>query len=143
MEAPKGAVDMVHVLVIAPDAAVRETLRFLLEDEGYGVSEAPNVESGLESLRQSRRAMVVLSDAVPFGARTPHMGESELMDRALHDASLAGRHAYVLLTTSPERLSEGQRCQAQHLGAAIVAMPFEVDELLAIVARAAHRLSAA
>jgi CheY-like chemotaxis protein len=52
----------IPVLVVADDGAIRETLRCLLEDEGYTVFDAPDGEPALTCLREHPAGMVVLLD---------------------------------------------------------------------------------
>jgi len=55
---------MPQVLIVDNDESIRETARFLLEDEGCEVIEAPDGAAALELLRMSDQPMVVLLDIV-------------------------------------------------------------------------------
>src|SRR5260221_13420537 len=59
--------DAVHILVVDDDDAIRETLRFALEDAGYQVSEAKEGMAALRLLRSTRDRMVVLLDLMMPG----------------------------------------------------------------------------
>jgi len=51
---------MIHVLVVDDESSIRETLRGILEDEGYKVSLAGNGEACLEMLAKNRFDVVLL-----------------------------------------------------------------------------------
>src|SRR5260221_5663693 len=59
--------DAVHILVVDDDDAIRETLRFALEDAGYQVSEAAEGMAALRLLRATRDRMWVLLDLMMPG----------------------------------------------------------------------------
>jgi DNA-binding response OmpR family regulator len=48
------------VLVVDDDTPLREALRFLFEDTGYAVDEAPDGVVALDALRRAERPLVVL-----------------------------------------------------------------------------------
>src|SRR5262245_58413653 len=53
---------MTRVLLVDDDQAIRETLRFALEDAGYQVLEAADGIAALQALRATPTGMVVLLD---------------------------------------------------------------------------------
>ncbi len=110
---------MPQVLVVDNDKAIRETARFLLEDEGYEVIEAPDGAAALDLLRMSDQPMVVLLDIV-----MPRLSGVELLQLVGRDERLI-RHAFVVWTASR---------------VPVLPKPFDMDELLEVVARAAERL---
>lgn len=122
---------MPQVLVVDNDEAIRETARFLLEDEGYEVFEAPDGKVALDLLRMSDQPMVVLLDIV-----MPRLSGVELLELVCHDERLT-RHAFIVWTAS--RVPVPAELLAS-LDALLVPKPFDMDELLAVVARAAERL---
>jgi CheY-like chemotaxis protein len=122
---------MPQVLVVDNDADLRESARFVLEDAGYEVLEAPDGEAAIELLRISTQRLVVLLDIV-----MPHLNGVDVLTLVRGDERLA-RHAFVVWTASrhpvpPELLDD--------LHVSLVAKPFEMDELLAVVAEAAERV---
>jgi CheY-like chemotaxis protein len=125
-----------HVLVVVEDAALRELLQLVLDEEGYTVATAPDAALGLELLQASRSPLVVIH------AITPHTSGAQLLGAALRDRPLAQRHAYVLLTTSAQPLCAdlSQSVAVRHI--AVVDLPFDLDALLAHVGLAAYALSA-
>src|SRR5260370_40779592 len=90
-----GRASMPQVLVVDNDKAIRETARFLLEDEGYEVIEAPDGAAALDLLRMSDQPMVVLLDIV-----RPRLCGAELLHLVGRDARLI-RHAFVASAASP------------------------------------------
>jgi CheY-like chemotaxis protein len=125
---------MPQVLVVDNDEAIRETARFLLEDEGYEVIEAPDGAAALDLLRMSDQPMVVLLDIV-----MPRLSGVELLQLVGRDERLIC-HAFVVWTAS--RVPVPAELLAS-LDAPLVPKPFDVDELLEVVARAAERLDEA
>jgi CheY-like chemotaxis protein len=112
-----------------PDLRLLE--RSLLEDEGYTVIHTLDGMTARLLLCDSLRAMIVLLNT------TAHHGAGLLA--AAIDEALLRRHAYVLLTAIPERLSPTWRRLLMRLSVPVVAKPFDLDTLLyAVSAAAAH-----
>ena len=123
-----------HILVVDDDAAVRFTLRGVLEDAGYGVTEAGDGREALERLASDEPYHLVLSDL-----RMPGMDGLTLLDRV---RALHGAPRVILITAHG---SERAAVEAMKRGAYdYFRKPFEPDELLAVVGRAVEsvRLSA-
>jgi CheY-like chemotaxis protein len=117
-----------HVLVVDDDADLRALLRALLEDEGYVVSEARNGRKALELLIEQNEPVVVLADD-----GMPQMTGSELLAAIERTHCALGLCACVLLTGSAEDL-------LPPAGVPVIGKPFDLDELLAVVAAAARAL---
>ncbi len=123
------------VLVVEDDEDIRESMRLILEGEGYQVLEAPDGAAGLAILQQSLSALVVLVDF-----RMPRMdGIAMLREVAKYD-SLARRHVYVLVTANYDQLPPGGADLIASLAVGTVKKPFDVDVLLSAVARACDAL---
>lgn len=126
------------VLVVDDNSDIRETIRLTLEDEGYQVLEAPDGQTALAQLRATADPLIVLLDHL-----MPELDGLETLDTIAADPALAQRHAYIMLTadgrTEPVRLTSGGG--AWHVP--VVAKPFDLDDLLAAVARAREWLLAA
>lgn len=56
---------MARILVIDDDAMVRETIRDILESQGYSVEEAENGRTGLAKMRKNRADLVVTDIIMP------------------------------------------------------------------------------
>ncbi len=130
---------MATVLIVDDDDGIRETLRFLLEDEGYEVLEARNGAVGLDMLRTIPEPLVVLLDY-----RMPLMDGGAVL-RAVAAEGLDTRHAYALVLAIPYLLDHDPQAQAQvdqsHIP--IVAKPFDIDTLLTLVGSLAAQLERA
>jgi CheY-like chemotaxis protein len=129
---------MTRVLIADDDRDTREAMRFLLEDAGYEVVEAPDGTTALDMLRTSRHRLVVLLDWM-----MPGMGGAEVLSAVAGDGALSARHAYVLVTASPAYVSTTVVELASALAVPVVPKPFDVEVLLEVVAAAAGRLTAA
>jgi CheY-like chemotaxis protein len=119
------------VLVIEDDPDIRESLRLLLEDEGYQVLEAPDGVAGLAILQQSAQALVALVDCM-----MPRMNGVQMLGEVAKRERLARRHVYVLVTANYDRLPPGGAELVASLGARSVKKPFDLDVLLHAVAQA-------
>jgi CheY-like chemotaxis protein len=122
------------ILVVDDDLEIREALRFVLEEAGYAVAQAASGAAALAALRASPDPMVVLLDRI----MPPPDGEAVL--QAVAREGLAARHAYVLVTAGPTRFSQPFVELLAALDTPVVQKPFDVDDLLDIIASAARRL---
>src|SRR5579862_6660511 len=127
---------MTVVLVVDDDQAIRETLRMLLDDAGYSVEEAEDGIVALERLRASTRPMVVLLDLM-----MPLMNGDQVLAAVADDPTLRSFHAFIMLTASPRArlLSVGRL--GTRMTVPCVEKPFDLDDLLAAVARAGQELT--
>jgi CheY-like chemotaxis protein len=111
------------ILVVEDERPLRETIQWLLEDEGLTVEPAANGQVALDLAARSRPALVVLDMALPL------INEDGVAD-GLHD--MYGEDIPILLTTADGRASE----KATRVGAyAYLQKPFDIDTLL----REVHR----
>lgn len=124
------------VCVIEDDEGIRETLRDLLEGEGYRVIEAADGRTGSEILRASPERLVAMVDH-----KLPVMDGCDLLELAAHDEELRHRHAFILVTASPKRAEDDCGDTLQELDAPLIPKPFHIDDLLDAVAEAATRLA--
>ena len=133
---PMNAASAREILIVEDDGDTRLSLRLVLEDAGYAVYETDDGASALERLRDSPRGLVVLLDNL-----MPGLEGAEVLE-ALDGEGAAERHAYVLVTASPQRVTGALAERLARLGAPVLAKPFEVNDLLEMVAGAARRLPA-
>lgn len=133
--APNATAPTTWVLVVEDDEETRAVMGTALEDAGYVVAEASDGLGALEVLRVSPYPMVVLLDYW-----MPRVGGAKVIEKVAEDPTLAGRHAYILVTATPEILPPAFSEQLGQLGAPVIAKPFEIDTLLDTVAKAAARL---
>jgi CheY-like chemotaxis protein len=122
-----------HVLVVHHDPDLREALRWMLEDKGYVVSTAADNRAALAFLRVHAQPLVVLLDQ-----EMPGMRGTDLLEASLH-LPWAPR-AFILLTTAPDRVPAPFNRRAMQRLVPVVALPFEMDALFALVASAAASL---
>jgi two-component system chemotaxis response regulator CheY len=127
---------MAPILIVDDDEAIRETLRFLLEDAGYEVEEAEDGVAALARLRASARPMVVLLDLM-----MPRMNGDQTLAAVAGDPTLRAFHEFIMVTASPRaRLLTVGRPGA-HMTVPCIEKPFDLDGLLSAVARAEQRIS--
>jgi CheY-like chemotaxis protein len=111
------------VLVVDDDEALRTMVGFVLETAGYGVRLA---EDGLEALEQIRTG---LPDLILLDMRMPRMDGWEFGRRVR--AAYGRRIPVVVLTAAEHAEKRAKEIDADDF----VAKPFDVDNLLRVVAR--------
>jgi CheY-like chemotaxis protein len=122
---------MARVLVIDNDDGIRQSARFILEDAGYEIEEAPDGMEGLTLLRTFEEARVVLLDVA-----MPHLNGVQVL-RLMNDDERLARHSFVVWSAS--RGSVPADLLAAH-NVPFISKPFDIDELIAVVEQAAARL---
>jgi CheY-like chemotaxis protein len=125
----------VPVLVVEDDVPTRQVVRWMLEDEGYTVYEAPDGISALERLRSSPQPLVVLLDWW-----MPGIDGLQVLRALARDADVVRRHAYVLLTAVPDSARLRAVDMPPGVPVAVLGKPFDLDKLFATVDRAAAGL---
>jgi CheY-like chemotaxis protein len=114
--------EMMSILVVEDDTAIRDILRISLSDEGYDVVAVSNGEQALRSLRGWTPGLIVLDMMMPI------MDGAAFRERQLQ-LGLAPDARLIVLSAS-----RTARPQAAVLGAeSIIEKPFELDELLQAV----------
>jgi CheY-like chemotaxis protein len=126
---------MAHVLVVDDDRAIRETLRLLLEEEGYLVSEAPDGQRALEILRASAQPLVVLLDFM-----MPRLDGAGVLRAVVEDPTIASRNAFVLVTANAQAIPKALMGLLATLNVPILPKPLDLDDLLEIVEVGACRV---
>ncbi len=109
------------VLVIEDEGSIAEMLTMLLSDEGYAVRVARTGPEGLAQARTASPDLITLDLALPGGD-----GASLL--RTLRSDSGA---PVLVISAHPEALTPEDRA----LTAAVLAKPFDIDDMLACVTR--------
>ena len=116
-----------RILVVDDDGAILDLMRVLLESEGYTVVTASSVREALVRLAAGQPDLVLcdvrLPDAPPFA----------LLDRLLGDPTTARQP--VIICSGAVRELEQAAARLAHPHVAILLKPFDIDELLATVAR--------
>src|SRR5690348_5626875 len=128
---------MAHVLIVDDDESIRDALRLILDDADHEMLEASDGVTAMRILRESQQRLIVLLDM-----SLPQLSGVELLRVVVADPLLKERHAYVLLTGNPNLLLREAGPLLEEASAKIVAKPFEMADLLALIDDAAERLSA-
>jgi DNA-binding response OmpR family regulator len=116
-----GAAAPAPILVVEDDPRIRETIQWVLEDEGYEVETAADGQQALDRAAARRPRLLVLDMMLPG-----------LDGAGVADGLLAayGETPPILLITADGRA----QAKAQRVGAfAYLNKPFELDELVALV----------
>lgn len=127
------------VLVVDDDGDTRRMLEDILGEEGYGVLTAHDGHEALAALRAATQPLVVVLDEV-----MPEMAGSAVLQQAHQDAALVQQpHVFILMTASADRLPATVRQLAQEAGVPVLAKPFDIEALLAMVGEADQRVARA
>ncbi len=125
-----------HILIVDDDQDVRDTLRMALEDEGYQVYEAEDGAVALDLLRRTMTPHVVVLDL-----RMPRLTGDALLQRVSNHERLPARHTFLLVTANHEQLSPVSLRLLERMRVPVAPKPFDLEELLDLVAQAADMLS--
>jgi CheY-like chemotaxis protein len=128
----------VPICIVEDDEDIRATLRYLLEDAGYQITEAANGIVALDLLRAAQVRMVVLLDLM-----LPVLDGAGVLAAVAEDQTLIERHAYILVTARRDALADDLATLATRVPLSIVQKPFDIDAVLDVVAREAARLQTA
>ena len=125
-----------HICIVDDDQPERDLLRLALESEGYTVAEAASGQAALDLLRRTPHRCVVLLDL-----RMPLLSGTEVLRMVAAEPHLAARHAFILISAWPDRPPE-LASLLETLSVPAVRKPFDLEELLKVIAEAAERLEA-
>jgi CheY-like chemotaxis protein len=126
-----------YICIVDDDQPDRDLLRLVLESEGYSVEEASSGQEALRLLRRSPHRFVVLLDL-----RMPGLSGTEVLRQVAAEAPLATRHAFILISAWPDRPPE-LRALMSALSVPVVSKPFDIEELLEVIAQATKRIQIA
>jgi len=115
---------MIRVLVVENDPAIRAMLREMLLLEGYGVHTAEDGVAGLRILREARDPHIVLLNYL-----MPELDGIGVLSVAASEPILL-RHRYILMSSVGHTQWRSAPSMPPH---AILAKPFSVDQLLALL----------
>jgi CheY-like chemotaxis protein len=109
---------MFEIYVVEDDEEVSESIREILEEAGFRVTQAPDAVTALARLKSGYRPAAMIVDVV-----LPAMSGTELLRACRDDPALAGIPAVVVSAIRPPDLGAQE-------AARFVAKPFTVDRLL-------------
>ena len=128
---------MARVLIVDDDESLRDAVRLILEDAEHEVLEASDGVTALRILRESQERLIALLDM-----SIPRLNGVELLRAVVADPLLKERHAYLLMTGNQSLLLQQARTLLAETSAKIVAKPFEIADLLALIDDSAEPHSA-
>jgi CheY-like chemotaxis protein len=132
---PENTCRTVTVLVVEKDEVIRTALGDLLEDAGYAVVEAENLQEAESLIDTASEPIVLIVGDAEMGTST------ELEFFTAVAANPVTSHAYIYLTTTPERWRLPALVQVlTNMETTTVDKPYELMSLLAVVAAAATRV---
>jgi CheY-like chemotaxis protein len=114
-----------HVVAIEPDPLLRALYRELLEDEGYRVTTLPALDHELAALRPD---VILIEDAPSTDGEWPSLA-------ALREQPPTAQVPIVLATAAVHKAAASADRFAA-LAVQVVAKPFNIDELGAVIAQA-------
>lgn len=130
-----GEGDATRVLVVDDDHSIRDTVRLLLEDAGYPVTEACNGIEALALLRDEHASYITLLDL-----RMPRLDGAGLLGLVAEDPDLARRHTFILMTADTRALSPLFASHLTRLAVLLLSKPFDMDDLFDLVEHAERDL---
>lgn len=127
----KRAEKPIAVLVVDDDVPIRQTIRWVLEDAGYPMLEAPDGLAALDVVRRDSRRLIVLLDLL-----MPRLDGFGMLRAVAANPALAERRVYVLLSAQARTIPPELRAMLF----AVVPKPFDLAELLDTVEAGAAAL---
>lgn len=117
------------ILVVEDDDAIRDVLEAALVDEGYAVRTVRHGQAALEALHDSPPNVILLDLMLPV------LDGWEFLEARVRRELALDTRVIVLSASRRAAALERERLAVW----AVVAKPFELDDLLAVVGRAAER----
>lgn len=125
---------MTTVLVVDDEPDLRAVLRDMLEERHYTVLEAGDGLAALAMLRASPVRLVVLLDY-----SLPRLNGDGVL-QAVEREGLFPRHRFALVTAGRETLPLEAANRLSLLRLSIIRKPFELDDILSVVAKLTAKL---
>ena len=124
------------VLIVDDVQDLRDSIRYLLEGEGYEVLEATDGRSALATMRASRHPLVVLLDLM-----MPHMPGDRVIETLIKERAVPGKHAVVLLTASPTTVPRDLHAVLKKHQIPILSKTVPLEEIVEEVEQASERIT--
>jgi CheY-like chemotaxis protein len=115
---------------------LRDSIRYLLEGEGYEVLEATDGRSALATMRASRHPLVVLLDLM-----MPHMPGDRVIETLIKERAVPGKHAVVLLTASPATVPRDLHAVLKKHQIPVLSKTVPLEEIVEEVEQASERIT--
>lgn len=115
-----------HLFVLTDDALFLDLLREVLEEGGYRVTATAFVPATFAAIAASQPALVLLD----LGTRE-RLGWALLA--RLHDEATTRAIPVVVASTQRDHLARAQDDVARYGSLSVLEMPFDIDDLLAVV----------
>jgi two-component system, response regulator, stage 0 sporulation protein F len=123
------------VLIVDDNDNIRFVLRQVLTGEDYTTLEAADGMEAVNTLRRSSDRLIVLLDL-----SMPGMSGLDVLNLMNASKELA-RHVYIVMAADERNLDAAHAALPTRRDIPLMQKPFELDDLLGEVARAASRLS--
>lgn len=127
---------MGSILVLSEDVDVRHLLAAVVEEASHHVVMVEHGEEALATLRRMSEATVVLLSH-SLGDTGDMLSSFQAI---VHDHELAPRHAFVVLSNSPQQLPPTLLSALDVLGGVTLWIPFDMSDVLDAITTAAKRL---
>lgn len=114
-----------EILIVDDEPGVRDSLRDVLEDEGYTVVEAANGREALEYLQAHARPCLVLLDLM-----MPVMNGFDFLAAVQADTALASLPFVIISAATADKLDDAKR-SAVPIG--VLPKPVQLKPLLSLV----------
>ena len=124
------------VLIVDDVQDLRDSIRYLLEGEGYEVLEATDGRSALATMRASRQPLVVL-----LALMMPHMPGDRVIETLIKERAVPGKHAVVLLTASPTTVPRDLHAVLKKHQIPILSKTVPLEEIVEEVEQASERIT--
>jgi CheY-like chemotaxis protein len=112
-----------HIVIIEDDVDLRETMRDLLEMEGFSVCTAENGKAGLKLIENSGKPCLILLDLM-----MPEMNGWEFLEAMQRDKQALLAQTPVAVVSAAADMSDVQ----QQYGCSVLKKPVSLDRLLAL-----------
>lgn len=124
---------MAHVLIIHEDDDIRDMLVMLMEEAGHTVRAAADNAAGLRELAECPPCVVLFQREWQRNDRLGILGLLVAAGRT----DCAAAHQFVLLSVAPSAIPDPLAELVIRYAVPVIAEPFDMDELLRAVERAA------
>lgn len=133
----------VPILIVDSDTSARIRLRQTLDASGYSIVEAGDVDDGLALLRVCNGPMVALFHVALFNNTLMGTDGIAFLGAAQCEARHGSRHAFVVITPTPDQLHAALGRLLAHLSIPVVAEPVTGEDLITAIDLAARSQLAA